>query len=102
MLPLIEQNRQAIAELCQRFGVKSLEIFGSAASGEFNPGKSDLDFFVEFLSNEWQGAADNWFGLQEALEDLFHCKVDLVSVRTAKNPYFLRVANEHRISLYAA
>jgi hypothetical protein len=40
--------------------------------------------------------------LQEHLEDLFHCKVDLVSVETAKNPYFLSMANEHRVSLYAA
>ncbi len=102
MLPLIEQHRDQILQLCQRFGVKSLELFGSAASGDFIPGKSDLDFFVEFLDYQCCDAVGNWFGLQENLEDLFKCKVDLVSVRTATNPYFLKMANEHRISLYAA
>jgi predicted nucleotidyltransferase len=101
MISLIEEHRAQIDELCRRFHVKRLELFGSAASGEFVAGKSDLDFFVEYLKDEWSPVKD-WFGLQEHLEDLFHCKVDLVSVETAKNPYFLSMANEHRVSLYAA
>src|SRR6266704_3332714 len=97
MLDLIEQHRREIAALCETYGVKRLDLFGSAARGQFDPATSDLDFFVEFLSDDWRGAADRWFGLQEGLEALFHTKVDLVSARSAKNPYFLERANQDRV-----
>ena len=102
VLNLIEQHREEITALCRQYGVKHLELFGSAARGDFVPAKSDLDFFVDFLSEDWHGAADRWFGLQEGLERLFACKVELVSIPDAKNPYFLQVANRHKIRLYAA
>ena len=93
MLPIIEQHLAEIAALCRKYEVKYLELFGSAAREDFDPDRSDLDFVVDFLSQEWHGAADRWFGLQEGLEALFARKVDLVSLPDAKNPYFLQVAN---------
>jgi predicted nucleotidyltransferase len=102
MLDLIEQHRIEIAALCEKYGVESLDLFGSAARGEFDSATSDLDFFVAFLSDDWHGAADRWFGLQEGLEDLLKAKVDLVSAKSARNPYFLEKANRHRVQLYAA
>jgi uncharacterized protein len=102
MPPLIEQHLPAISALCRKYEVKCLELFGSAASSDFDPDRSDLDFFVDFLSLDWHGAADRWFGLQEGLESLFSRKVDLVSLPDAKNPYFLQVANRHKVQLYAA
>lgn len=102
VINLITEHREEILELCRKFDVKRLELFGSAARGDFDERTSDLDFFVEFLSDDWHGAADRWFGLQEGLERLFNRKVDLVSIPAAKNPYFLEVANRHRIKLYAA
>jgi predicted nucleotidyltransferase len=102
MLKLIEQHREQITALCQEFGVKRLELFGSAARGDFDPTQSDLDFFVDFLSDDWHGAADRWFGLQEGLQRVFACEIELVSIPEATNPYFLQVANRHKIQLYAA
>jgi hypothetical protein len=102
VLDLIEQHRSQIIALCSRHQVKRLELFGSAARGEFDPARSDLDFFVEFISYESPRIADQWFGLQEDLEKLLHCKVDLTSIRTAKNPHFLEMANRNRFTLYAA
>ncbi len=58
MLDLIQRHRGQIEALCHQHGVKRLELFGSAARGDFRPSDSDLDFMVEFLSNDWQGAAD--------------------------------------------
>jgi hypothetical protein len=37
-----------IVEICQRYGVKELAIFGSAARGEMGP-DSDIDLLVDFL-----------------------------------------------------
>jgi uncharacterized protein len=102
MVKLIEDHRVEIEALCRRYGVKRLELFGSAARGDFEPGKSDVDFFYEFQNEGWEGAADRFFGLMEDLSALLKHNVDLVSAKDAKNPYFLEVANRHRISLYAA
>jgi uncharacterized protein len=102
MLDLVRQRREEIAALCQQFGVRRLELFGSAARGEFDSATSDLDFLVEFLSDDWHGAADRWFGLHEALESLFGRRIDLVSIRAARNPYFIEVASRHKVPLYAA
>ena len=102
MLDLIENHRAQIAELCRRYRVKRLELFGSAARGDFNPNTSDLDFFIEFLDYASPTIADQWFGLQEDLEKVLGHRVDFTSPRTATNPYFLQVAGRHRVTLYAA
>jgi len=101
MIHLVEQHRQQIADLCRKYGVRKLDLFGSAAGGDFHPGTSDLDFFFEFDANP-AALADRFFGLMEDLEKLLGCKVDLVSSQDVRNPYFLQVANRHRITLYAA
>ncbi|MCX6597156.1 MAG: nucleotidyltransferase family protein [Acidobacteria bacterium] len=39
---------EAIVEICRRYQVSELSLFGSAARGEMRP-DSDVDFLVEFL-----------------------------------------------------
>ena len=102
MLPVIEQHQTDIEALCHKHHVRRLELFGSAARGDFNPTTSDLDFFVEFTDYSAPSIADQWFGLQEDLAELFGYRVELVSIRTAVNPYFLEVANRNRVTLFAA
>ena len=46
---IIDQHRAELQVLCQRFQVKTLELFGSATDGRFDPHRSDLDFLVDFL-----------------------------------------------------
>ena len=101
MIQLLEHNRQAIAALCRKYGVLKLEVFGSAARGDFDPAQSDVDFFFEFDPDP-TAIADRFFGLAEDLERLLGRKVDLVSSQDVRNPYFLQVANQHRVTLYAA
>ncbi len=48
MIPLIAQHRAEIEALCRRYGVRRLELFGSAVAGRDGPNESDLDFLVEF------------------------------------------------------
>lgn len=102
MIALIEQHRDQIVALCRRYGVRRLDLFGSAASGEFNPEASDIDFFYELYVTEANDYADRFFDLHDALESLLGHKVDLVSAKDAKNPSFLEVANRYRQTLYAA
>ena len=101
MLPEIEQHHQEIVTLCRKYGVTRLDLFGSAAGGSSFSAESDIDFFFEFDANP-VGLADRYFGLIEDLELLLHRKVDMVSIQDARNPYFLRIANQYRTTLYAA
>jgi predicted nucleotidyltransferase len=88
MIDLIKEHRGQIAELCRRYRVKKLELFGSAARADFEPASSDVDFLVEFLDADWHHAADNWFGLLEGLEALLGRRVDLVSTPRHQVPLF--------------
>lgn len=88
--------------LCRQYGVRRLDLFGSAARDDFRADASDLYFFIEFVSYDTPDIADRWFGIQEDLQRLFKAPVELVSARSTTNPYFLDVANRSRVSLYAA
>ncbi len=101
MIPAIEHHRPAVADLCRRFGVQSLEVFGSAADGSFDPERSDIDFLVEFDACDPGSLFHRYFGLSEALEQLFTRKVDLVSPSALKNPYFIAAVNRSRQPVYA-
>lgn len=103
MIPeFIEAKRPALAGLCQRFGARRLELFGSAAKGTFDPATSDLDFLVEFPEEMTRGRADAYFGLLFALQDLFGRPVDLTETTAIGNPYFLEGIRGSRTVVYAA
>ena len=48
MFELTPDQRTLLADLCRRFGVVRLDLFGSATGPEFDPAASDLDFIVEY------------------------------------------------------
>jgi predicted nucleotidyltransferase len=99
---LLEERRPELAELCRGRHVSRLELFGSAASGGFDPAHSDLDFLVEFQDLTPTEYARSYFGLLHDLEDLFERPIDLVTVRSLTNPYLLRAIERDRTVLYAA
>lgn len=67
------------AEL-QRFGVKSLALFGSVARDEAEE-DSDVDILVEF---DKPPGFSQFMDLKFFLEDLLSCRVDLVTPRALK------------------
>ena len=46
MTIIIEQNKDRLIELCRKYKVVELDVFGSAATGDFDEETSDLDFLV--------------------------------------------------------
>jgi hypothetical protein len=98
----ITENGAALAALCRRFRVSRLELFGSAAGARFNAGRSDLDFLVDFLPLPPWEHSEAYFGLLEALQDLFQRSIDLVEVGAIRNPYFRESVDRTRVLLYAA
>ena len=83
----IARHREQIADICRRFAVRRLEVFGSAARGtDFNPETSDADFLVEFEPGNTIPFLDRFFGLSDALAGLLGRSVDLVEPRAIRNP----------------
>jgi len=102
MLDLIEQHRAQIESLCKKYDVRRLDVFGSAVSGEFDPRRSDLDFLIEFNDFTVHNAADRYFEFLSDLESLLGRKVDLISDKAIRNPYFRSSVDAERVNLYAA
>jgi uncharacterized protein len=64
-----------LAELCQKYGIAELYVFGSVARGDAQP-DSDIDLlYVRVPGND---LGMSYFALQEDLEKLFESPVDLV------------------------
>lgn len=71
----IEALRPQLAELCRRYGIAELAVFGSFARGDAGP-DSDVDvLYVRVPGND---LGMGYFELQEELEKLLGRRVDLV------------------------
>lgn len=99
MISAIEAHQDEIGELCRRYGVERLEVFGSAATGAFDEETSDVDFVVSFADKS-PGYADRFLDFAEALEHLFGRDVDLVTEQSISNPYFRKSVEESRELVY--
>ena len=102
MIADVESRRAELSALCRRFGVRRLDLFGSAARGDFDPARSDLDFLYEFEPQPPGGYARAFFGLKESLELLFDRPVDLVSAAAIRNPYLRESIELTKAPLYEA
>jgi predicted nucleotidyltransferase len=102
MNPVIQDHSDALRGLCRKFGVRRLDVFGSAANGDFDPSRSDVDFLVEFDPAPLGKRADQYFGMLFDLQRLFGRKVDLVEVGAVSNPYVLKSIEASRVPFYVA
>lgn len=87
MIDLITDNLDAIGELCRKYGVRKLEVFGSAATGEFDPETSDIDLIVTFAESP-ERLTHRFLGLAKDIEGLLGYRVDLIIDKAFENPYF--------------
>ena len=103
MHPYLDAHREEISALCHRYGVRRLEVFGSAADPlRFDATRSDIDLLVEFDQRPERSYTDQYFGLLEDLSALLCRPVDLVVERVVRNPYFLESLRASRQLLYQA
>lgn len=98
---LIDLNIPRILELCKKYKVKSLYVFGSILTSRFRP-ESDVDLLVNFNKDSIPLAeyADNFFDFQFALEDILRRKVDLVCDDAIKNPFFRQEVDSKKQLIY--
>jgi predicted nucleotidyltransferase len=102
MLDEIVMKRDRIEHLCRKHHVLRLAVFGSALRDDFNPSRSDIDFVVEFGPLSLGKYADNYFAFHHALTALLGRKVDVISSRNIRNPFFRHELETTQETLYAA
>lgn len=101
MIAIIENKQDEIAALCHQYGIRKLELFGSAATGTFDPETSDLDFIVD-LGEYDEGVSHRSLGFAEALNALCGRPVDVITAPPIRNPFFRAEVDETKQPVYAA
>ncbi len=100
MVAQLNVDPERIEELCRRWAVRELSLFGSVVRGDFGP-SSDVDVLVSFAAGAGWSLLD-LVRLRDELETLFGRHVDLVEKEAVRNPYRRRtILGNHRV-LYAA
>ncbi|MEX2603829.1 MAG: nucleotidyltransferase domain-containing protein [Gracilimonas sp.] len=100
MDPLIAQNITILTELCRKFSVEKMYLFGSASTNSLEK-NSDLDFLISFKKDlSPLSYSDNYFTLHQELEKLFNSEIDLVTENSLSNPYFIEGINETKQLIY--
>ena len=90
MTRVLEGHRPELVELCRKYRVRRLDVFGSAARGDFNEHSSDVDLLVEFDDMPHADRADAYLGFLMGVEALLRRRVDLVELGAVRNPYLRR------------
>ena len=99
VVPGVVITEAEIAEICRRYQVKELSVFGSAARGEMGP-DSDVDLLVEFLPEARVDLLQH-FAAEREFSALLGRKVDLVSKRALRSALRGAVLSQARL-IYAA
>lgn len=102
MHPLIETHREQIESLCLRYGVRRLDVFGSAIRDDFDVAKSDVDMVVDFNRPASGGSLEQYFGLKEDMEHLLGRPVDLIELKAMADTRLKRLIVKNKAPLYAA
>lgn len=90
---ILEKLKRYKAERGDVYSIETLGLFGSCARGEQLP-DSDIDVCVKMKTPSFFSMA----GIQNELEELFRCKVDLISLGAIMRPSFKK--NIERDAVY--
>lgn len=99
MIDIIEHNREAIIALCEETEIAGLWLFGSAATGTWDPEKSDLDFLFD-IGDYSDRAGRRSMRLAAGLEQIVGENFDLVSRPAIKRPEFRESVYQTAIAIY--
>ena len=96
-----EQHKAQLLDLCKRYPVDRLYLFGSILTDRFDPEKSDVDMQVLFESMEDPATigAIMWKFWDE-LEAVLGRKVDLLTKPEIRNPFFRQEVEHTRQLIY--
>jgi uncharacterized protein len=98
--PSFEPYLPRVIELLKLHRISSAYVFGSVLTDRFSA-TSDVDFLVNIQEDlDPVEAGGHLWNLTFELEDLLHRKIDLLTERSLKNPYFIEEVNKTRFPIY--
>jgi len=98
-MKILDKNINKIQELCVKYNVGHLFVFGSVLTNKFRR-DSDIDFIVDFKNVDLYNYADNYFDLKYSLEKLFKRNVDLLEDKAINNPYLRQTIDNTKQLIY--
>ncbi|MFO7922220.1 MAG: nucleotidyltransferase domain-containing protein [Bacteroidales bacterium] len=99
-MELSSRKKKELTLICQRYQVAQLFIFGSMVKNNLRD-ESDMDFIVYFKDDlPLLDYADNFFDLIYELEKLLGRRIDLISGKAMKNPYFIKETERTKKLIY--
>jgi predicted nucleotidyltransferase len=96
----LDNYRDQLPPLCQKYHVKTLWVFGSVLTDRFRP-DSDVDFIVDFEDGVDMGPwLSLFFEFRDSLENLLKRPVDLTFDQPFRNPIFRRSVENTKQLIY--
>lgn len=102
MIPALQVHRSEIARLCGRYGVRRLDVFGSASVEVEDAAARDIDLIVDFDRGSRQRTLPCYFEFKSDLESLLGKPVDLVELDAMPDSRLRRSIIRSTVPLYAA
>jgi predicted nucleotidyltransferase len=102
MIDVLENQKEAIAELCRKYNVEKLFAFGSAIRDDYRPGESDVDLLVEFSPIGGHAKFHAYFDMLDELQQLLGSKVDLVMSGAVRNAVIAHEIERTKRMIYAS
>lgn len=104
MIPVVAERTAELPEICQRYHVARLDLFGKAVTAESLTEHDSLSFLVDFQPNIPDGTyVDSYFGLMESLEELFGLHVKLMTTNAlATNPFARPIDEAAKVKVYGS
>lgn len=101
--PALQPLLPQLYQLCARYGVQQLYLFGSAVTERFDPARSDVDTVVQMPPGlDPLDRGGRLWALWDGLEELFGRRVDLVTPESLRNPIFKLELAETQELIYDA
>ena len=101
MATKVDLKTEQLQQLCKKYNVKELYLFGSATTDNFSE-DSDLDFIVNFDRQGFEGAFDQYIDFKQELEQIYDRSVDLYHLKKFRNSIFQQEVERSKELLYAA
>jgi len=94
-----EQNE--LADICQRYGIVELSLYGSVLRDDFDPKRSDIDVLVAF-KEEADKSLFTLVDIQDALTQLFDRQAHLCTRGSISRYFREEVLREAEVQYVAA
>lgn len=97
--PLFSEKLPQVKQILREHRVKRAHVFGSVCTDRFGA-DSDIDLLVSFKKIPFGQYAENFWSLEESLQKLFQREVDIVVEKNLRNPFFIKVMNQTKTTIY--